>query len=82
MGGHQRVEEWPDGDWNVRNVTGSAATKPYRCPGCQQLIPPATPHLVAWPANPPSYGAPEGLDARRHWHPACWRARGNRRPRG
>jgi hypothetical protein len=81
LGGHQRVESWPDGEWNVRNVTGSAATKPYRCPGCNQLIPPATPHLVAWPAEPPSYGAPEGLDARRHWHTACWQARGRRGPR-
>ena len=30
-------------------MPGAAATKAYRCPGCNQLIPPATPHVVAWP---------------------------------
>ena len=33
----------------MRRVTGSASTKPYRCPGCHQVIRPATPHTVAWP---------------------------------
>ena len=33
-------------------------------------IPPGTPHVVAWP---------EGReDDRRHWHTACWSARGRR----
>jgi hypothetical protein len=68
------VESGPDGDWVVRSVTGSAATKPYRCPGCDQQIPPATPHVVAWPAD----GG--GLDDRRHWHTGCWRSRLRRRP--
>ncbi|MGH3326817.1 MAG: ATP/GTP-binding protein [Streptomycetales bacterium] len=71
-GGSERVEEWPDGEWIVRSVTGSATTKSYRCPGCDHEIHPATPHLVAWPAEA------GGLDERRHWHPACWRARGRR----
>lgn len=65
------VQSWPDGDWVVRYVTGSAATKPYRCPGCDQEIRPATPHAVAWPEG--------ALDDRRHWHTACWRARDRRR---
>lgn len=72
-----------EADWVVRPVTGSAATRAYRCPGCDQEIRPATPHVVAWP----SYAADEGADAdaglaeRRHWHTACWRARGRRAPR-
>ena len=39
-----------DDDWVVRQVTGSAATRAYRCPGCDHEIRPATPHVVAWPA--------------------------------
>jgi hypothetical protein len=63
-----------DGEWVVRSVSGSAATKAYRCPGCSQEIVPGTPHVVAWPAD-----EPEGSVERRHWHTGCWR-RG--RPRG
>ena len=74
--GLQQVEEHPDGDWVVRRVTGSAATKAYRCPGCDQEIRPATPHVVAYPAD--GLG---GLEARRHWHTPCWQARGRRGPR-
>ena len=79
FGGHEQVEEWPDGTWVVRRVTGAASTKTYRCPGCQQLIRPATPHVVAWPAEPGILGGP-AADERRHWHAACWRARDRRRP--
>ena len=64
-------------DWIVQRTSGSAATKPYRCPGCDQLIPPATPHVVAYPADDPS-----GLENRRHWHTPCWSARDRRAPRG
>lgn len=78
-GGHETIEEWPDGDWVVRRITGSSSTKPYRCPGCDQLIPPATPHIVAWPAEPTSFTG-TGMDERRHWHTACWRARSRRTP--
>jgi hypothetical protein len=74
-GAHQEVEEHPDGDWTVRRITGSSSTKTYRCPGCDQEIRPATPHVVAWPADRPA-----GEDARRHWHTACWSARGRRTP--
>jgi hypothetical protein len=75
----ETIEEWPDGDWAVRRLTGSASTKPYRCPGCQQLIPTATPHLVAWPVEGSVLtGGPE---ERRHWHNACWGARDRRGPR-
>ncbi len=47
--GPAQVEQWPDGDWVVRQVPGPAAVKTYRCPGCDQEIRPATPHLVVWP---------------------------------
>jgi hypothetical protein len=73
---NRTVEEHPDGEWIVQQVTGSAATKDYRCPGCDQLIPPATPHVVAWPFDDPG-----GLEFRRHWHRACWAARDRRSPR-
>jgi hypothetical protein len=78
-GGHDDVESWPDGDWVVRKVTGAASGKSYRCPGCDQTIPPVTPHLVAWPVEGGTL-AGGGLGERRHWHPACWRARDRRRP--
>ena len=74
----QRTEEGSDGDWNVRTVSGSSAAKPYRCPGCDQLIPPATPHVVVWPENPSllaAIGGAQSLDERRHWHTACWQRR-------
>ena len=45
---NQSFEEDENGLWIVRKLTGSAANKPYRCPGCDQLIPMATPHTVAW----------------------------------
>ncbi|WP_290868512.1 hypothetical protein [Hamadaea sp.] len=64
-----------DGDWNVRHVTAGAATKAYRCPGCDHEIPPGVAHVVAWPAD----GRGDSSD-RRHWHTACWRARHRRQP--
>jgi hypothetical protein len=68
----ERVESWPDGDFVVRRITGAAATKAYRCPGCDHEIRPATPHVVAWPDG--------DLDDRRHWHHTCWRSRLRRAP--
>ncbi len=67
------IESHADGDWVVRPLTGASATKPYRCPGCDQIITPATPHLVAWPVD-------RGSEERRHWHTPCWRARDRRGP--
>lgn len=72
------VERWRGEEYVVRRVTGSAATKPYRCPGCDQLIRPATPHTVAWPVEAPMF-AESGLEVRRHWHTPCWKARDRRR---
>jgi hypothetical protein len=73
--GLEQVETWPDGDWEVRPVSVAAATKTYRCPGCDQEIRPGVAHLVTWPA-----GTGRAED-RRHWHGPCWRARDRRRTR-
>ena len=75
-----RVELFGGEEYVVRRVTGSAATKLYRCPGCHQVIRPAIPHTVAWPVVPASFAAgATGLDERRHWHTSCWAARESRR---
>ena len=72
--GMQRVETGADGDWIVRSLTGGTSTKSYRCPGCAQLIPPSTAHVVAWPATG-TFTRDGGADERRHWKGSCWRAR-------
>ena len=82
--GSETVEEAPDGAWVVRRLTGSATSKTYRCPGCDQEIRPATPHLVTWPAYPRDsdlepWDTATAADWRRHWHATCWRARDRRR---
>jgi hypothetical protein len=69
---NQYFEDADDGYWVVRKLTGSSATKPYRCPGCDQMILLATPHIVAWLEG--------DEDGRRHWHNACWEKRGKRKP--
>lgn len=69
----ESVERWPDGEWVVRHVTGSATGKSYRCPGCDQEVAGGVGHVVAWPAE--GFGGAEG---RRHWHTPCWRARSRR----
>ena len=66
------TESKADGEWFVRAVTGAASVKDYRCPGCDHLIRPATPHIVSWPVQK-SLLSEVGLDERRHWHTACWR---------
>ena len=66
--GPERIEDWPDGDWVVRPVPGAAATKAYRCPGCDQELYPGLAHVVVWPTH-------AGVASRRHWHTACWQRR-------
>lgn len=63
---NQHVER-RDGRWEVRRISGAAALKEYRCPGCDQAIPQGVPHVVAWWAEDP-----RGGEARRHWHTTCW----------
>ena len=80
----ETVEEAEDGDWVVRRITGSSTSKTYRCPGCDQEIRPATPHVVTWPAytrdsDLEPWDTASAADWRRHWHATCWRARGQRR---
>ncbi|HBJ73923.1 MAG TPA: hypothetical protein DDY88_09590 [Actinobacteria bacterium] len=74
--GLRYVEDFGGEDWIVQTITGAAATKPYRCPGCDHEIHPGTPHVVAFPAD--GLG---GVDARRHWHKTCWASRHTRGPR-
>lgn len=59
------------GEYWQRFITGATSSKPYRCPGCQQEIQPATPHFVVWP-DVPSLLEAEGINERRHWHQRCW----------
>ncbi len=61
----ERVED----GYVVRRVAGGDG-RAYRCPGCDHEMPAGPPHVVAWPEGRP--------DDRRHWHTACWQARGQR----
>ncbi len=54
-----------DETWQWRPVSGQAAVKSYRCPGCDHEVPVGQPHVVAW--------RDDAVDDRRHWHTACWR---------
>lgn len=56
----------------VRFLQPHQARKAYLCPGCNQLIPALTGHVVVVPL--------EAADLRRHWHRPCWDARDRRRP--
>jgi hypothetical protein len=69
--GGRSTQHTRDGDYLVRSVPGAAARKTYRCPGCQQLIPIGTAHLVVWPAEDQSW-LRSAVDSRRHWHTSCW----------
>lgn len=73
--GHARAEQRTDGRWVVRSIAGAAATKEYRCPGCSRPIPPGTPHVVVWPAEPSSWLVDSPVTERRHWHTGCWSRR-------
>ena len=75
--GHASSETKADGTWVVRSVPGARAEKEYRCPGCQQVVVPGTPHVVAWPDE-----GVGGVGDRRHWHTPCWSARERRHPPG
>jgi len=73
-GGSERREAWGGDQYVVRALSGAASEKAYRCPGCDQLVRPGVAHVVAWPA------VDAGAAGRRHWHAACWAARGRRAP--
>jgi hypothetical protein len=63
-----------DGRWIVRSISGAAASKVYRCPGCNAEIPPGTPHVVVWPDTPGLFSG-SAVEERRHWHTSCWQRR-------
>ncbi|WP_375500968.1 hypothetical protein [uncultured Jatrophihabitans sp.] len=73
-GGAERREQYQGMTYSVRSISGQAADKTYRCPGCDQEIRRGVAHLVCWPADD------LGADDRRHWHSVCWAARGRRAP--
>jgi len=68
--GSQTTQSWMGRTWVVRSLSGATSTRPYRCPGCVQEIFPGTAHVVVWP-----HDGLGGVDDRRHWHNACWKAR-------
>lgn len=68
--GGVRRESKRSGDWIVQRLAGASARKDYLCPHCNQVIPPGTPHIVAWPDY--GSGTDDGVEERRHWHTACW----------
>lgn len=80
LAGTTRRESHADGDWFVRPVPGPAASKTYRCPGCDHEIAPGVPHLVVWSADD-VLGDASAMGGRRHWHRPCWTARARRGPR-
>ncbi|WP_153502865.1 hypothetical protein [Cumulibacter manganitolerans] len=68
------VVEWRGEPWRVMPITGAAAAKEYRCPGCDQVVRVRQGHVVVW-----SEYDRTGED-RRHWHTGCWAARDRRGP--
>ncbi|GAB3389393.1 hypothetical protein GCM10027568_11580 [Humibacter soli] len=72
MSGWRRTESRRGREWNVQPVSASAAVKSYTCPGCGGVIEPGVAHLVIWRADG-VLGDAADLQARRHWHTACWR---------
>lgn len=73
----ERIETHQGLDYRVRTLRGDSASGsggPYRCPGCDQLVPAGSPHIVAWPDHDA-----EASD-RRHWHTVCWTNRATRQP--
>ena len=76
LGGAPRREESHGRSWFSRRVKGSEKT--YTCPGCRQIIPSGTAHVVAWMADS-IMGDEAAISDRRHWHSGCWAARDQRR---
>lgn len=73
LGGASLVQ-WRGEDWRVMPITGAAAGKEYRCPGCDQLVRVGQGHVVVWADHDAD------ADDRRHWHTTCWAARERRAP--
>lgn len=71
------VDRDADGEWVVQETRGSDSGKSYTCPGCLQTLPASAPHVVAWRTEA-GFGLGVGVEARRHWHSACFRSRSRR----
>jgi hypothetical protein len=66
-----RIETGRDGiEYHVQYL--GAASKEYMCPGCLHPVAIGSSHVVVWPEEA-AFGVPTGVEARRHWHTACWR---------
>ncbi|MGA4668553.1 hypothetical protein ACPCG0_01930 [Propionibacteriaceae bacterium Y1923] len=74
-GGHATSAHKAGQRWIVRTIPAAAATKTYTCPECLHPVLVGVAHIVAWP-DTPSFEYDRAVDARRHWHTACW----NRKP--
>ncbi|MEV8266338.1 hypothetical protein [Microbacterium sp. NPDC076911] len=72
LSGWKRTETKRGSEWIVQPVSAQKAQKIYACPGCGRGIQVAEAHIVAWRADG-VLGDKADLDARRHWHSACWR---------
>lgn len=70
-----RAETKRDGGWVVQALAAGRSEKAYTCPDCHRTIPVGAAHVVAWPSTP-HVGSSSAVDARRHWHTACWNRRG------
>jgi hypothetical protein len=70
-GGREAQQQTREGTFMVRNVTGAAAVKVYRCPGCDHEIQVGVAHVVVWPTT-------AEVTERRHWHSTCWQRRSTR----
>ena len=73
--GGRTAQSASDGEWVVQQVRGGE--RDYRCPGCDQLVPAGTAHVVAWRSDD---WRGDGVADRRHWHASCWAQRERRGP--
>ena len=71
---HAGAVDKADGRWMIQTMPATSATKQYRCPGCERMIPLGTAHVVVWPLVP-SLSYSKAVDERRHWHTSCWNRR-------
>ncbi|MDO5534021.1 MAG: hypothetical protein Q4F65_05165 [Propionibacteriaceae bacterium] len=69
-----RAESKRDGEWVVQPLVANRSEKDYTCPDCHRVVPAGSAHVVAWPRTP-GLGTSSPVDARRHWHTACWNRR-------
>ena len=72
LGGAARLEVRAGREWHVQPISAAQALKPYRCPGCGGVVDEGVAHVVVWRADG-VLGDQADLEARRHWHSACWR---------